>query len=119
MYIHHIEMRTCNHRCSEKAISVTYSECVFVALGIHHAKHRCHTVICGLSGSTMFFHIISYTALFSKKLLNTKYVFYFLYNLCLKHFSFQEEMGYDHKRILVFIQSTHYSHQILMKLESS
>jgi hypothetical protein len=28
------EARSCNHSCSGKAIIVTYSECVFVALGI-------------------------------------------------------------------------------------
>ena len=36
-------------------ISISYSECVFVALVIQHAKHRHHTAICGQSGSTIFF----------------------------------------------------------------
>jgi hypothetical protein len=48
-----------NHCCSEKTISVTYPECVFVALDIQHGKLMCHVVICGLSGSTIFVHIIS------------------------------------------------------------
>ena len=53
------EARSCNHYCSAEAISTTYSVCLFVALGIQQAKLMNHIVICGLSGSTIFFHIIS------------------------------------------------------------
>jgi len=34
----------------KKKKSITYSECVFVALGIQRAIHKHHTVFCGLSG---------------------------------------------------------------------
>jgi hypothetical protein len=54
----------------------THSECVLVALGLQHGVRMSHTISCGLSGSTAFFHIISRTALYSKnKLLNIKCVF--------------------------------------------
>ena len=36
-----IEARSCNKCCSGKAISITYSECSSVALGIQHAPY-CH-----------------------------------------------------------------------------
>jgi len=52
--------RSCNHCCSGKAIGtcITYSECVSAALIIQHAMHVNHIVICGLPGSTLFFHFI-------------------------------------------------------------
>ena len=42
-----------NHYCSGKAINITYSECVLVALVIQHAMRMRHIVICGLSGCTI------------------------------------------------------------------
>jgi hypothetical protein len=48
-----------HHCCGGKAISITYSEGVFVALGIQHVMRMRHIVVCGLSGSTLFFDIIS------------------------------------------------------------
>ena len=42
------EERLCNHCCSGRAISITYSECVFVALAIQHALGICHIVISSL-----------------------------------------------------------------------
>jgi hypothetical protein len=54
-----------------------------------------HIAICGLSSCTTFFHIISQTVRFSKKKkwLNTKCVFWFSVQICLVHFSFQEELS--------------------------
>ena len=42
MYNRNIEVRSRNHRCHGKAVSITYYECVSVALGIQHiARMRC------------------------------------------------------------------------------
>jgi len=60
MYVYrNFEVRSCNHSWGEKSISITYSEYVFVALAIQHVMRMRHIVICGLSGSTKLFHIIS------------------------------------------------------------
>ena len=53
------ELRFCNHCCRGRAINITHSECVFIALSIQHAMRVRHIVIFGVSGSTVFFHIIS------------------------------------------------------------
>jgi hypothetical protein len=55
--VRYIPASLCNHCCCGKAISIAYSECVLVALGIQHAMRMRPIVICGLSGSTLFFHI--------------------------------------------------------------
>jgi len=48
-----------NHYLRRKAISITYSECVFVGLVIQHEKCMRHIVTCGLQVLPYFFHIIS------------------------------------------------------------
>jgi len=55
-YKRNIKARSHNHFSRRKVISMTLS----VALIIQHAKHKRRIIlICGLSGSTLFFHIIS------------------------------------------------------------
>jgi len=59
-----IETPLCNHCHSGKAISIAYSWCVFVALGIQRWMLMCNTVICGMPDSKIFFHTLSYKARF-------------------------------------------------------
>jgi hypothetical protein len=93
------QARLCNCCYIRKVVSITYGECVFVALGTLREMWMHHTVISVLSGSTVFFHIISQTALFSKKRYWIQNVYIdFLYNFCEKYFSFYEELRrYDQK----------------------
>jgi hypothetical protein len=42
-----------------KSNKYTYSECVFVALGTQHEMSKRHIFICDLSGTAVFFYLIS------------------------------------------------------------
>jgi hypothetical protein len=53
------EMCSCNQCCNGKAISITYSECVFVVIGMQDEMCMRHIVVCGLSASIKTFHMIS------------------------------------------------------------
>jgi len=43
----------------EKAVSIAYSEIMFVDLGMWHETRMLHIVTCGLPASIILFHIIS------------------------------------------------------------
>ena len=62
-FTYKLNIKVCwlNHCCHVKAISTVYSEFVFVVIVCQYVKHMrpLTFVICGLSGSTIFFHIIS------------------------------------------------------------
>jgi hypothetical protein len=92
---------------------------VVVALGIQHAKRMSRIVICSLSGSTIFLHIISQTARFSKTVVEYKMcVLIFSTNYVWNIFHSKKNWGrYDRKCILVFMWNARYSCQILMKIE--
>jgi hypothetical protein len=82
------EARSRNHVCREKAISITYFECVSVTLIIQHAKRLRYIVIRVLPGFAVFFYIHFYTILEKKKVIEYEICFDFPYNYCLKHFPF-------------------------------
>jgi hypothetical protein len=68
MYKCNIQAHLHNICCYGKAINITYSVCV---CGLSYPACKAHgvycIVICGLPGSTIFFHIISKTVWFSIK----------------------------------------------------
>jgi hypothetical protein len=43
----------CNHCSSRKAISITYSECVSIALGIQHAKRMCSVLLSSVASTAV------------------------------------------------------------------
>jgi len=61
-YTRNIEALSINHSCSGKAISITYSKCVFVALFIQHAMRMCRVVL-----SPVVYPAISYFSTLSHK----------------------------------------------------
>jgi hypothetical protein len=57
MYVsRNTDARLRNDRCSVKVVSIAYSECMFIALGIRHAMRMRRVILS--SGCTIFFHII-------------------------------------------------------------
>jgi len=90
MYVlRNTDARSFNHCCSGKAMRITYSDCVFVALVIQHAMHMRHIAICGLQ-AVQYFCTLSYKRqdFRKEKLLNTKCVMIFSTTFVFKRFSF-------------------------------
>jgi hypothetical protein len=71
-----IDARACEPFLQWKSNNIILSMRVFVALVIQHAMRVRHIVICGLSGFTVFFYIISQKERLKKEK-NAKYVFIF------------------------------------------
>jgi hypothetical protein len=85
-----IEVCLCNCCSSGKAISITYSECVFVTLVIQHAMRMCRTVLSSVACPALqYLSTLPHKCHdYFKKFLNIKCGFWFLYTFCLKHISF-------------------------------
>ena len=76
--------QSCNHSCSVQAINVTYSECVFVALGTQAALY-CHLWPVWVYNISP--HYLTNCTI-KKKVIEHKMWFNFLYKFCLKHLPF-------------------------------
>jgi hypothetical protein len=76
MYNVYTETRSCNHCCHGEAISIAYSECVFVALGIQQAMRMRPVVLSsGACQPLQFFPLyLIIGTIFEEKLLNIKCV---------------------------------------------
>ena len=82
-----IEARSCNHFFRGNT-SITYSECVVLALVTQCAKRMRHTGYFGLAGYTIFFsHCLINGTILGVRLVDTSCGFDFIH-FCVKHFSF-------------------------------
>jgi hypothetical protein len=78
MHVKHTnEAHSCNNCYRGKAIIIKYSECVFLVVGVQHA--RCMPV----RFYSTFSHYFLNGTVFEKKLLNVKCVFFNLFSLLL------------------------------------
>jgi hypothetical protein len=106
----------------QKAISITYSEGVFVALGIQHAM-RMRRIILPYVTWTAVQNVstLSKNGMIFEKKLNIECLFWFIVQLLSEVFSCHKKKWarYYHKCLLVFTLSIRYSCQILVKLEFS
>jgi hypothetical protein len=110
MYVEgNTEARSCNSCCLGNATSIRYSYYERVSCPACTAHAPCYVVICGLSGFTIFFHIISQTARFSETSFCAQYYVTFLYNVWNISYFKENSVGYYHKCTNVFVQSTRYS----------
>ena len=89
MYKRNIDARSRNHCCRGKAISITYSECVSVALVIQHAKRMRRIILSSVACLAVpRFSVSAHKRHdFRENVTEHKICFDFLYNFCLKHFS--------------------------------
>ena len=71
-----------NHCSRKKAISITHSECVSLALVIQYALRMCRIAV---GQSVWLYHIFPHYLI---KGTHKMYVVDFLYNFCLQNFSF-------------------------------
>ena len=111
-------MRSHNHCCCARAISIIYYDCVSVALVIQHAKR----MRCSILSSVAFLAVTYFSTLshkrqdFRKKSYEVNNVFWSSLQFCVKYFSFWEECSGILSEIYVAVYvRIRYSSHILMK----
>ena len=87
MYVwRNIEVRSFYQCCSGKAISITYSVCVFVAVGIQHAKRMRHIVhLWPVRHYKIIPHYLIKVTILEKKCYWTQNVFWLLEKKIIEH----------------------------------
>ena len=120
-----VDARSCNHRCSGKAISITYSVCVCVCVCGHgYPACNAHAPYCHLRPAPLFNIFPPYPVkgtIFEreKKLLNTKCVFWYSVQLMSETLLIlgTSEWNMIKTCLFVFQQITRYPCKILIKFD--
>jgi hypothetical protein len=88
-YKHNIEVRSRNHCCRAKAISITYSQCVSVAIVIQHAKRMRRIILSSVACQALpyFSHYLINGPIFGEKVMEHEMCVLIFSKLCLKYFS--------------------------------
>jgi hypothetical protein len=109
-----IKARTFNHCCCEKAITLTYYHCVFVS----SMQGACALLSSVASQAPQYFpHYLINGMVFEEKSLNIKCVFFIFCTTFVWNISHMKNwVRYYGNCILIFMQSSHYSCPILIKL---
>jgi hypothetical protein len=112
-----IEARSRNHCCRGKAVSITYSECVSVALATRHETRMRRVILSSVACPTLpYFSTLSHKRHdFREKLSNTKCVFWFSLRFWNVSHSKKNSARYYLKYTQVFTYSPRYSCQILIE----
>jgi hypothetical protein len=110
--------------CHGKTIIITYSDCVFVALVVRHAKRLRRAILSSVASPALqYFSILFHEGhdFRKKKIIGHKMCVLILSTTSFWKFShFKEKLTRCyHKCTLVFMSSTHYSCHILMTIEFS
>jgi hypothetical protein len=117
-----IEARSRNHCCREKAVSITYSECVSVALVIQHAMRMRRIILSSVSGLALpYFSTLSHKRhdFWKEKKIEHKMCALIFSTTFVWNISHSKQNWARYHKCTQFMYSTRYSCQILIKLEFS